>query len=529
VLAAALTLACSAPEVVGADPGTRPIERPARVLPVPPPDDPPEPPPLPASRAALVADAHALVETAVEAATGEWTVLVVDEHGREVVAHQPDTPVLPASTLKVVTAAAVLATFGPDGRLSTFAEATRPLTGGTLPGDLLLVGGGDPALATDEYKRWIYPARPVTRLSALADELVEAGLRRVEGDVVGIAPGFPGPAVASGWLDRYFSDFDARHASGLTVDAGLETLLEYPDDGPGEDLLAEGVPPPPATAGGVGESGADAEVTELPGWAAVPFDQRPDPIDARVVHAADPAAHAATELARLLTERGVDIRGRARAGPSRTPAVERLAGVQSEPVADLLRFTLETSDNQLADGLFLAVGAARTGEGSWSQAESAVRMTLEGLGVDHTGSRLADGSGLSRDDRLTARQLVDLDRVMTDGAHAEEWSSMMAVMGETGTLRRRLVGTVAQGRFIGKTGSLRDVMSISGTVRGDDGTRYHLAVIANGAEGDARWASRVLMDELILLLSADVAGCEVVVGETTDDRPFARGALGVQC
>jgi serine-type D-Ala-D-Ala carboxypeptidase/endopeptidase (penicillin-binding protein 4) len=537
LLAAALVLGCAEPDPVGAAPGPRPVERPAPTILPPEPLEDLQPPPPPASRAALMAESAALVDAALGAATGDWGVLVTDEYGREVVAHLPDTPLLPASTLKVVTAASALETFGPSGRLYTFAEATAPMVGGTLAGDLLLVGGGDPALATDEYARWIYPARPVTRLSALADDLVEAGLRRIEGDVVGIAPGFAGPAVADGWLDRYFSDFDARNASGLTVDAGLQTLLEYADDVPAPFGLADGVTagPSPSTSGGALEpdgtdsTGPDGIEAPPSSWADVPFDQRPDPIDAKVIHAPDPAAHAASELARLLIERGVVIGGRARSGPARGPAVERLAGVHSAPIIDLLRFALETSDNHLTDGLFLAIGAARTGEGSWTQGDAALRMTLDVLGVEHAGARFADGSGLSREDRATARMLVDLDRAMADGPFAEDWWSTMAVMGETGTLRRRLVGSPAHGRFVGKTGSLRDVMSISGTVIGDDGRRYHLAVIANDALGDARWAARVLMDELILLLSADVADCAVEVAESIEDRPFPRGALEVRC
>jgi D-alanyl-D-alanine carboxypeptidase len=78
------------------------------------------------------------------------------------------------------------------------------------------------------------------------------------------------------------------------------------------------------------------------------------------------------------------------------------------------------------------------------------------------------------------------------------------------------VGTVAAGRFRGKTGTLRDVMALSGAVVGDDGDRYHLAVLANDATGPGRWIARQLMDELALQLSAEVAGCEVAVAQSDD-------------
>ena len=90
-------------------------------------------------------------------------MFVTDTYGRELGALQPDDAVLPASTLKIVTAAVALVTMGPDARLATRVDATAPIgPSGVLDGSLVLVGSGDPMLATPEYGRWIYPARPRT-------------------------------------------------------------------------------------------------------------------------------------------------------------------------------------------------------------------------------------------------------------------------------------------------------------------------------------------------------------------------------
>jgi hypothetical protein len=194
-----------------------------------------EPPPLPATREELIDDVRALMDDALEE-VGDvpLSVLVVDEHDREIVAHEPDRPLLPASTTKLVTAAAALLTLGANGRLPTSAETTGELrSDGVLTGDLLLIGSGDPVLVTDEYARWVYPARPATRLSELADAIVDAGVRRVEGDVVGISESFPGTRVPFGWPDEYFTSLDARYVDGLTVDAGLRTIVTFPE--PEED------------------------------------------------------------------------------------------------------------------------------------------------------------------------------------------------------------------------------------------------------------------------------------------------------
>lgn len=472
------------------DAGTATPSAPTLVVSAPPAPVPPPPP----GREALIAAAGELLGSALETADGGTLVaLVTDEHGREVLAHEPDLAVLPASTLKIVTAAAVLQTYGPDATFTTRLELTGPIgPDGILAGDLVLVGGGDPVLATDEYVRWVYPARPATRLSQLADAAVEAGLRVVEGDLVATTDSFDAPTVAEGWPERYFSSFDTRFSSGLTVDAGLRTLVSWPEPEDDDEQLDPGV---------VDEGRADADEAEDDTDEA--DDQDPGPPTVRVDHARDPPQHTVDELARLLEERGVVVVGERRVGEPGTATVGRLASVSSPPMHELLRFAVQRSDNQLTDHLYRMVARTRTGSGSWDDAERTIVELLTRQGIDASQARFADGSGLSRDDRLTVRLLVDLERWQYAGRHAATWRSLMAVTGESGTLRERLSSTPASGRFHGKTGTLRDVTALVGTVDGPGARRYHLAVIANDA-GAARWAARQLQDELIVLLVAEL-------------------------
>jgi serine-type D-Ala-D-Ala carboxypeptidase/endopeptidase (penicillin-binding protein 4) len=506
------------------------------------PSPPPEPP---ASRAQVTATAQRLLAGALdEADGGTLALLVVDEHGREVVSHGADEAVLPASTLKIVTAAAALVTFGREARFTTRIDATAPIDAdGVLRGDLVVVAGGDPVLATDEYGRYVYPARPRTPIAALADDLVAAGLTVVEGDVLGVIRGYEGPRVAPGWPDRYFSSLDARYHDGLTVDAGLRTILRYPEpeedededggeaddaeplddvDSESEDATTEDAD----TDGADDDTDDDTEDTDGEDGDEVDPETLGPPT-VTVDHAVDPAAHALSELTRLLEERGVEIRGEQRIGDPERPVVGRLASVSSPPLEELLRFAVQRSDNQLTDGIFRAVGRARVGDGSFEGGARATEQVLARLGVDTEGLVLVDGSGLSRDDRLTARHLVDLERAMLGSRHAPTWRGLMAVMGESGTLDTRLRGTIAQGRFAGKTGTLRDVTALVGTMRAADGRRYHLAAIVND-QGSMRWIGRTLTDELIVLLVADLEGCTV---RDAGDTPGALGVppLAVRC
>jgi serine-type D-Ala-D-Ala carboxypeptidase/endopeptidase (penicillin-binding protein 4) len=482
--------------------------------------------PVPDTRETLTRELAEVVTAAGEVAPElDLGVLVVDEAGREVVELSADTPLLPASTLKVVTAAAVLATLGPDTQLQTAVEATGGLTGdGRLEGDLVLVGAGDPTLVTDEYTEFIYPERPRTPLASLADQVVEAGVREVTGGVRGVAPGFDLAPLPTGWRDAYLATFDGRYTAGLTVDAGFRTLfdrLEEDDDEADEPV----------------EGGADDEVRE-DGPLVDPATALPDPETVRVELATDPPLHAAAELTRLLEERGIEVGADPSTRPPEAPLLGRLAVVRSPSLAELLTFTVQRSDNHLADHLFHVVARARTGEASWERGARALEQVLARFDIDTTGAVFADGSGLSREDRLTPRQLVDLDRILTSSARfGGTWRSLQASAGRSGTLRGRLAGTPAAGRLLGKTGSLRDVLAVSGQVLAADADavgsadvderRYHLAVLGNDAIGGDRVVVRAVVDEIVLALVADLDGCQLVADG--DDGPLGRPPSSVRC
>ena len=447
-------------------------------LPVPSPS--PAPPPVPSTRPALQARLESLLASPdLALRDASVAVAVTDGYGRPVVSHRADELVLPASTLKLVTAASALVTYGPDFRFETRVGLTQPLTAsGTVIGDLVLVGSGDPVLGTPVYERWIYPARPRTPLEQLADRVVAAGVERITGGVVGDGTVFSGDTVASGWPERYVSDLDARHISGLTVDGGLGYAVDETADPPRVDI----------------------EV------------------------ASDPARLAARELSRLLVERGVTVERGSRSAPAAPEVVETVARIDSPPLRDILQHMVKRSDNQVADTLVQAVAVSRTGTGTWAMGGLSARAALASLGVEGDGLVFRDGSGLSREDRVTARFLADLDAAMAASPHRDDWWSLMAVAGQEGTLRRRLRGTLAEGRFLGKTGTLDDVKAVAGVVLGPGEERYHLAVVANEARGADRTVASVLMDELVLALAEDLQGCrrEPLAAPTPAPSPAPR-------
>ncbi len=404
----------------------------------------------------------------------EVSVAVRDDEGRRVYDRGEGQRLLPASTMKSVTAATVLSTLGPTHRFTTTVAAAGEVVDGVVEGDLVIRGGGDPALTTDDYRTHVYPSRPATSIEDLADAVVSQGITTVTGRVVADGSGWSNADVAAGWRRSYLDDQNARHITRLTVDAGLTVDVDIPAD---------------------------------------------EPVQVELHAARDPVQTTASVFAARLAERGVSVRGGTATTRLPMATSDPLAAVQSPPVSELLAFTMQRSDNHLADTLLLAASYAATGDGSWAAANRTVPAVLDALGIPSAGVQVADGSGLSRLDRVSAAQLADLDVAMMAGPNASVWADSLAVAGQTGTLRGRLRGTPADGRFLGKTGTLDDVKAVAGHVRpgAGDAPRLHLAVIANGVPAGGQWAISVLMDRLALELADHQDGCITVYPTEGDD------------
>ena len=432
---------------------------------------------------------------------GSVSIAIRDAQGRVVLDRGAHRPVLPASTQKLVVAAAALQAWGADHRFVTKVLGTGPLLrDGTLDGDLVLVGGGDPVLGTAGYGRYVYPVRPRTSLEELAMRIRTAGVRRIAGHVVADTGRFAGSSYATGWKTTYWHDFDARHITGLTVDGGLSVQLRIPVDEEEAALLSTGAPP---DGGAPGAGDAEPEPPDVL-FEALPDDLDPD---VELELSPRPPAEAARQLRRLLEAR--DIAARPEIGEARTlPEGTLLASVASPPLGRVLQHTVQRSDNQIADTLFRELGVELQRDGTWEGGALGVRRALGTLGLPWSGVVLADGSGLSRNDRLTAAFLAELDAAMAASPAGEVWSSLMAVSGRQGTLRHRLRGTPGEGRLLGKTGTLDDVAAVAGTVTGPGDSRFHLAVVGNDVTGGEREIVRRIVDELTLALVEELDGLD---------------------
>ena len=384
-------------------------------------------------------------------------VTVLDTQGRLLFGHRATEPVLPASTQKLSVAAAALARFGPQHRYTTRVTTTAgPGRAGILRGDVVIVGGGDPALAQPLFAA-IEPDRPRTRLERLVTQLKRTGVRRVVGRIVADPSVLAADPIPAGWPARYFDSLDATRITGLTVDAG-RTIFR--------------------------KRGA---------------------LQARA--SADPAEQTARVFRRLLRQRGIKVKAGIDVAADKTNQPVTLATVSSPPLGRILRYTVQRSDNHFADTVFRTLGAA-AGDSTWIGSAQATADALAPLRLDWTDVVLADGSGLSRSNRVSTTFLAQLHSHMWASNLHEQWVDLLAVSGRSGTLRSRLAGTVGAGRLFGKTGSLRDVVSLVGTIVGTRGRLAHLAVVGNDLSSTSHM--RTVTDRAALAIAEELQDCRRV-------------------
>ncbi|MDP6538556.1 MAG: D-alanyl-D-alanine carboxypeptidase/D-alanyl-D-alanine-endopeptidase [Planctomycetota bacterium] len=428
----------------------------------------------PAPDRRLTARLRAAIEAAVSEAARRGagrSAMRVSVHVRElsgnpeVAAIDADAPLRPASNMKLVTTAAALVLLGAEATFDTRFESSAPIRAGVLEGDLVLRAGGDPLFDPDTDGAVAHLLAPVTA------ELARLGIRRVRGSVVLDEGHFPKPGPGPGWppAGQHWSESCAR-AAGFSVNAGcLTALVEAASTGgearvrvepAGHGLRRRGtvLTSRPRSALDVAVEARPPAVTVR---GAIPADVRS--WSARFAHP-DPVELFGAVLTGELAAAGVRVDHGFTRERGRPP--ERGLFVLRSPLSAALVPINRDSNNAVADQLFLATGQALTGRGDRAGGARATRVALERLGVESAGLVQVDGSGLSRDNRVTARQITALVEAVTErgGELARAFLDSLAVAGESGTLARRMNDAPTRGRVRAKTGWIAGTSALSGVV-----------------------------------------------------------------
>jgi serine-type D-Ala-D-Ala carboxypeptidase/endopeptidase (penicillin-binding protein 4) len=480
---------------------------------------------LGAARADLRSQIEAVLGATPAVRNAFWGIHAVDTAtGNVLYQANPHRYFVPASNVKLFSTALALARLGPDHRYRTrvIGEAP-PDSAGRLAGPLVLVGGGDPNLSgrTIPYRKDSKRGNPLAVIEDLADQVVGAGVRRVNGDVIGDDTAYVWAPYPEGWAAEDPVWEYGAPVSALTVSDNALTLTIVPG-------AREGEPARISTSPAVEFYQLDNRIrTTAKPNGRVYVDRQPGSLQVRlwgslplkgaarsaVLGIEDPALYAAMAFRAALVRRGVAVSGRAaarhryandvpdlRSGTKEAqPQGVLLAQRISPPLSDTIAVINKVSQNLHAELLLREVGLQRRGIGTREAGLAELEAFLTESGVSETEYELVDGSGLSRLNLVSPAAVTKLLLTMYRSPARELWFQSLPVGGEDGTLSDRFPKGPAARRIRAKTGTLAHVSALSGYAQRRDGGTTAFSILANNYHGKAS-EIRAAIDRISSLL-----------------------------
>ncbi len=446
-----------------------------------------------------------------------WGIHAVSASTGQVVYSRNASAVLtPASNTKLFTTALGLLRLGPGYRFETRVLASgRPDPQGVLHGGLRLAGGGDPTLSARRipYQKGPIEGDPLAPLALLADQVAAAGVRVIDGDVIGDDTRWPYDPYPGGWaIGDMPWDYGAP-VSALTLNDNSLTITVRPGKSAGDPAAVSLSPSLEYfTIHNTLRTlpGAERRITihRAPASRVLEISGTAPPNSAALTDylaVDDPAAFAAEAFAQLLRARGISIRGRVLAAhrhagvPYSEPAGTVLASRQSPPLAETLQVIDKVSQNLHAEIVLREIGHVTRGEGSASAAQKEMSAWLESLGAGKREFEFEDGSGLSRRTLVNPLTVVTVLRALHQSEHRETFRDLLPVGGEDGSLSSRFRGEKQASLIRAKTGSISHVAALSGYAGDGPGRRIAFSIIVNGATAPSS-AVRVIIDKIAVAL-----------------------------
>lgn len=359
------------------------------------------------------------------------TCVIVELDGRTVYERRSSETFVPASTMKLATAMAALDILGADSKFSTRFVAEKQPKNGVIDGDLYVIGGGDPLLATSGYKTvFDDPDQFYEDFTKIADALNEAGIRSITGDLIGDDSRYDDVRWVSTWPARYQVGGTVAPLSALLVNDGNTGYTDTPNE---------------------------ATTNRKAGDSPLLFVQT---------------------LRTVLNSKGIAVGGVATTGQAPDDA-EEIGTFDSVPMSEVLTEMLKNSDNTTAELVLKEIGLQAKGQGTTAAGIEATKESLKRQGFTIDDLVMLDGSGLDTGNRMSCELSLALVEAVSQ---KPEFSDALPLGGRNGTLRKRMLATPSTGKVRAKTGTLNSVNALAGFADTPRGNTLSFAFIHNGTD-----------------------------------------------
>lgn len=419
------------------------------------------------------------------AVTGVYVVTLPD--GDVLFSRNSDRLFTVASNMKLLTTAAALQNLGSEYRFTTTVYRRGDiLEEGTLTGDVIIRGGGDPNISGR-----FHGGRSTAILEDWAAAINEAGIKKITGDIVADDTFFDREYVHPGWPKNQLSRWYCAPVSGLSFNDNCVEIRLLADGNGGVKVVKE-----PAT-GYVTvhnslrltkkKKGANPIVHKKPGTNEIFVKGKVRSKNLPATHFLtidNPPLFLASVFKEVLERQGIKVNGRARliagAGGDEDSAHElyELASTSST-LGRSVKVANTNSQNFYAEQILKTLGVEVKGEGSFAAGREVLSGFLLELGYPPDRYNVIDGSGLSRKNRLSPRIIVDILSYMYGHREGFTFYSSLSVSGTTGTLKRRLAGPSYKGRVMAKTGYVSKASALSGYVETSSGKTLAFSILIN--------------------------------------------------
>jgi D-alanyl-D-alanine carboxypeptidase/D-alanyl-D-alanine-endopeptidase (penicillin-binding protein 4) len=417
---------------------------------------------------------RALIDSMADApafANAHWGILIVDpERGDTLYSRNAGKLFMPASNMKILTSAVATTRLGMDFRYRTTFAARGSVNGGTLSGDLVVIGRGDPSVSDHMLGDAMIPIR------AIADSISRRGIQHITGRIVAGGNAFPDASLGYGWSYDDFEDSYSAPTDELMFNEGFSEIRVKGGAHPGDPVQAlvhpaksfpvvhvsatTGAEVKPDSAGRRANSlraNKDSTTWEITLTGQI---APGDTATVEVTHHDADAAYLAA-LREALRDRGITIDD---ATSDTTARLDTLAMLTSPPLSEIMKALMKPSQNQIAEMFFRTIALQATGIGRADTASAVVGRQIAQWGVAPNEVVIRDGSGLARYDYVSPRSLVRILDAMRRAPTFKQYYDAMPIAGVDGTIRNRMKGTPAQGNVHAKTGTLAMARSLSGYV-----------------------------------------------------------------
>lgn len=425
-----------------------------------------------------------------------------------IINHNGDLALIPASSLKLITTATALEVLGEAHRFTTTISYSGEIKNGVLNGNIIIKGGGDPALGSHRYRSY-YGAF----LNNWASSIKSLGIDSINGKIIADASIFDNEVPAT-WIWQDLGNYFGAGANGLSIYENFYTLALSSKNETQKTTISQINPYIPFLSidNNVLGTSTNKDLSFIYGGpfqynryisGEIPKNRSEFKVKGSIP---DPAYLCAYELDSVLKTSGIKVAYhpttiRLLADDFIENTTVEITTTQSPTLASLIQQTNLYSINLYAEHLLNHIGLTVKKEGSSTAGAEALISFWKEKGIDTDGMYIYDGSGLSRFNTITTKQLVAILNQMDKSQHKEVFYNSLAIAGKSGTLSSIAKGTTAEGKIYGKSGYMTNVRSYSGYVTTNSNKKIAFAIIVNNYNCSAYEMKKMLEKIMVSLVN----------------------------